>query len=102
MQLTEKGLKLFQDWENVYYDELIRLRDEKNDHDYCEGWSIIDNDDFIRNIDDEIGLLVFGYDDHVIDTLKEWEELDGSKEFVFGYTYQEVIDKIINDGYISE
>ena len=37
-----------------------------------EGWAIIDNDDYIKNITDLCGLLLFGYDTDAIYHAEEW------------------------------
>lgn len=101
MKLTEKGMEIFRKWESVYFAELEKLRKENNDPDFCEGWCIIDDADHIDTIEDEIGLLIFGYDDHVIDHLKEYIEDYGDDEYFCGFTAQEIIDTIIGNGYIA-
>lgn len=63
--MNAKGQELYNKWEATYENELKRLREEMNDPEYEKGWSIIDNSKFVKTIDDEIGLLVFGYDDDI-------------------------------------
>ena len=101
--LTAKGWEVFNKWQDIYYKELERLQKEKNDPMYGEGWCIIDNFDFIKTIDDEIGLLIFGYDDGVIDILNEWKEdgIGGDEEYLFGYTINDIINILISDGYVT-
>lgn len=66
MKLNAKGWKIFDKWDGIYADELERLRKEKNDSDYIEGWCIIDDDDHVKTIDDAIGISIFGDDDYAI------------------------------------
>lgn len=72
-KLNEKGWKKFNEWNAIYEKELERLRVELNDPDYFEGWCIIDNYDFVKTIEDEIGLLIFGYDESIGWYFDEWD-----------------------------
>ena len=69
--LNEAGWELYSEWEMIYHAELNRLRAEQNDPDFHEGWCIIDNEHFVRNIEDEVGLRIFGYDNDAI-----WQVFD--------------------------
>lgn len=66
MKLNAKGMELFDKWEHIYFEELEKQREQRGDEDYFEGWCIIDDFDHIHDINDEIGLLIFGYDDNAI------------------------------------
>lgn len=66
MKLNKSGVEVYNKWSGIYNSELEKLRTENNDPDFCEGWCIIDDDSHIHNIEDEIGLLIFGYDDNAI------------------------------------
>lgn len=95
MKLNKQGQKLYDKWEHIYYDELVKIREQTNDPDFCEGWCIIDDWDHIHNIDDEIGLLIFGYEDdaiyHIIETVNsKWLRPD--EEWMFGKSCREMIE----------
>ena len=66
MKLNVKGMELYDKWERIYVEELTKQREQRCDEDYIEGWCIIDDYDHIHDINDEIGLLIFGYDDMAI------------------------------------
>lgn len=91
MKLNKKGEALFNKWANIYYDELEKERKERNDPEWIEGWCIIDDFDHIHNIEDEIGLLIFGYEDCAMEHLMEWAE-SPDEVYLFGYTYRQIVD----------
>lgn len=72
MKINAKGWELYHKWEDIYYNELKRL--QESDPNFCEGWSIIDNTDFVKTPDDIVGLYLFGYDDNVFNVIREWKE----------------------------
>ena len=74
MKLNKKGWELFDEWESKYWNELERLKKEKNNPNYHEGWCIIENDDFVKTPEDLVGLYLFGYDEHIFDIIDEWKE----------------------------
>lgn len=86
-KLNNAGWKVFNDWDKKYNAELERLRKELNDPEYMEGWFIIDNYDYVKTVGDEIGLLVFGYDDHLMWMFDEWREMGFDKEVFFRDSY---------------
>lgn len=95
MELNKQGQKLYDKWEHIYFDELTKIREQTGDPDFCEGWSIIDDWDHIHDIDDEIGLLIFGYEDdaiyHIIETVNsKWSWPD--EEWMFGKSCREMIE----------
>ena len=66
MKLNAKGEALYDKWERIYWEEITKQREQRGDPDFCEGWCIIDDWDHIHDINDEIGLLIFGYEDNAI------------------------------------
>jgi hypothetical protein len=66
MKLNAKGMELYDKWEHIYVEELTKQREQRGDQEWCDGWCIIDDYDHIHDINDEIGLLIFGYDDYAI------------------------------------
>lgn len=99
-KLNEKGWKKFNEWNAIYEKELERLRIELNDPDYFEGWCIIDDYDHVKTIEDEVGLLVFGYDENIDWYFDEWRDIYKDDEAFFtdingkDYTLKEVEDAI--------
>ena len=100
--LTELGRMVYNQWNDIYWKEIKRLQEEKNNPTYGEGWFILDNANFIRGIDDEIGLLIFGYEDGVLDILREWKEDYGDAEYIFGFTIDDIINDILAEGLVKE
>lgn len=91
MELNAKGKELYDIWEHNYRTENDKLGGNSADGDYVEGWCIIDNDDYVKTLTDECGLLIFGYDHNAIDVVNEWIELYGENDIIFeGYTCAEV------------
>jgi hypothetical protein len=96
MKLNENGQKLWDIWDKKYCNENDRLGGNSKEGNYIEGWSIIDTWDFIHDITDECGLLIYGYDDDAIWTVAEWiddgDTWDGSR---INATYYDVIRELL-------
>ena len=96
MKLNAKGNELYKIWEYNYYKENDNLGGNSAEGDYVEGWCIIDNDDYVKTLTDECGLLIFGYDEYAIDTIDEWIKDWGADDVCFtdvngkSYTFAEV------------
>lgn len=91
MKLNAKGKELYNIWEQNYCKENDKLGGNSANGDYVEGWCIIDNDNYVKTLTDECGLLIFGYDDGAIDTVNEWIEMYGADDVIFnGYTCADV------------
>lgn len=65
-RLNERGEILYWKWESIYSDELEKQRELRNDPEWYEGLSIIDNGDFLKTLEDVIGLLIFAYEGDVM------------------------------------
>lgn len=90
MKLNEKGWELWGIWETNYCNENDKLGGNSAEGDFVEGWCIIDNDEYIKNITDECGILIYGYEDDALEVLDEWIE-DGDDEVgELGFTYADV------------
>lgn len=83
MRLNAKGKELYDIWEQNYLKENDRLGGNSAEGNFVEGWCIIDNDDYVKTLTDVCGLLIFGYDEHVINTVDEWIELYGADDVIF-------------------
>lgn len=97
MKMNAKGEELYDIWEQNYRKENDRLGGNSADGDYVEGWCIIDNDEYIKNITDECGLLIFGYYDDAMFTVAEWIEDWGNERIKIGsnyYTYEDIIKEL--------
>lgn len=86
--------ELYKKWENIYHQELERLRKEKNDPEFHEGWCIIENDNFIKSLDDVVGLLIFGYDDNALYTVGMWIDDDGEEDTYWGYRLKDIYSEL--------
>lgn len=95
MELNEKGKELYDIWEQNYYKENDKLGGNSIERDFVEGWCIIDNDNYIKTLTDECGLLIFGYD-NAIDQVDEWIEMYGADDVIFqNYTCADVRNELL-------
>ena len=90
MKLNKKGMELFDTWRDKYYGELERMRKETGDPDWIEGWCIIDTPEYEHDINDVIGVMIFGDDDDAIYHILE--NFSAKEEYAFGYTAAEVVE----------
>lgn len=96
MKLNARGKELYKIWENNYHTENDKLGGDSANGDFVEGWSIIDNDDYVKTLTDECGLLIFGYDEHAVDVLDEWIKSYGENDVIFDkYTCAEVRNELL-------
>ena len=72
MKLNSKGKELYDLWYQNYCKGNDKLGGNSADGDFVEGWSIIDNTDYIKTLTDVCGLLIFGYDNDAIYTVEDW------------------------------
>lgn len=89
MKLNTKGNEMFNIWEQNYRKENDKLGGNSAEGNYVEGWCIIDNDDYVKTLTDECGLLIFGYDDDAIYQVEEWIEMYGEDDIMFTDYYGE-------------
>lgn len=97
MKLNSKGKELHDIWWKNYCTENDKLGGNSANHEFVEGWCIIDNDDYIKTLTDECGLLIFGYDDYAMFTVAEWIEDYGNEKIKIGsiyYTYEDVMNEL--------
>lgn len=95
MKLNNKGKELYNVWYTNYCKENDNMGGNSAEGDFVEGWSIIDNFDYIKNITDECGLLIFGYEEGAIDTVDEWLKDCGDEEIGnLGFTYADVRNEL--------
>lgn len=90
MKLNAEGKKLYDIWYQNYCKENDNLGGNSAEGDFVEGWSIVDNTDYIKTLTDVCGLLIFGYDEDAIGTVDEWIEIYGSTDKAYGFTYTEI------------
>lgn len=90
MKLNKKGLELYDKWFKNYCLENDKLGGNSAESDFIEGWCIIDNDEYIKTLEDVCGLHIFGYD-NPFDILDEWiEDWGGANDSIYGYTFREI------------
>ena len=85
---------IYNEWETKYHNELKRLQKEKNNPNYFEGWCIIENDGFVKTLDDVIGLIIFGYDDNALGIIDEWIEDYGEDDTYFGFKLIDIMHEL--------
>lgn len=97
MELNKKGKELYKIWEQKFFDENDRLGGNSKDGDYVDGWCIIDNDDHIKTIEDECGLLIFAYEENAVNVIDEWIEWLGHDYKIngLGFTYNDVKKELL-------
>ena len=95
MKLNEKGKELYKVWEQNYHKENDNLGGNSLEGDFIEGWSIVDNFEYIKNITDECGLLIFGYDDNAINMVDEWLKYGDCEIGSLGFTYTDVRNELL-------
>lgn len=72
MKLNEKGKELYDIWYKNYCKENDAMGGNSAEGDFVDGWSIIDNCFYVKNITDECGVLIFGYEERAIEVVDEW------------------------------
>lgn len=95
-KLNSLGWKLYNKWYENYCKENDRLGGNSTEGNFVEGWTIIDNKDYIKTLTDECGLLIFAYQEMIFGILDEWSI--GSKEtdkICGGFTIAEVRQELI-------
>lgn len=88
VKFNSKGWEMYNKWENIYRTELDRLMKEDSN---CEtGWCIIEGDDFVKTLDDVVGLMIFGYDDNALGIIDEWIEEYGKDDSAYGFNLVDI------------
>ena len=96
VKLNDLGKELYEVWWNNYCKENDKLGGNSAEGDFVEGWCIIDNSDYLKTIEDECGLLLFAYEEHVLDTLDEWaEDCNETDKICGGSTIAEVKQELL-------
>ena len=101
MKMNKKGEELYKIWEQNYCKENDKLGGDSANGDFVEGWCIIDNYDYIKDLTDECGLLLFGYDNDAVDHIEECIEMYGADDVIFndingkGYTCAEIKNELL-------
>lgn len=96
MKLNAKGKEMYNIWEKHYCNENDKLGGNSANGDFVEGWCIIDNNDYVKTLTDECGLLIFGYDEYAIDVVNEWIEMYGENALIYeDYTCANVKEELL-------
>ena len=96
MKLNNKGKELWGIWEQNYFKENDSLGGDSEVADFVDGWCIIDNDEYVKDLTDECGLLIYGYDDSAIYVVDEWIEEYGVDSIIFkNYTCEDVKNELL-------
>lgn len=94
IRMKDNAKPIYNEWETKYHNELERLQKEMNNPDYHEGWCIIETGDFVKTLDDVVGLMIFGYDDNALGTIDEWIENDGEDDTYFGFKLKDIMHEL--------
>ena len=90
-----EGKRLDKKFHSYYVSELEKLRKERNDPDYTEGWCIIDTSEYVKTLEDVCGILIYGDDDNAFNHLDEFIETYGEDEiYDLGFTAREVRNEL--------
>lgn len=83
VKMKPEGWEIYKKWDKIYMAELERLQKEDPN---CEtGWCIIEGDDFVKTLDDVVGIMIFGYDENALGTIDEWIEEYGEDDTAYGF-----------------
>lgn len=103
MKLNAKGEKLRNIWQQNYFKENNKLGGDSANSNFVEGWSIIDNKEYVKTLTDFCGLMLYGYDDDdCLWIADEWIEMYGENSVIFtdcngkSYTCIEVKTELLN------
>ena len=94
VDMKDTALPIYNEWEEKYLNELERLKKEYNDPEYHEGWCIIENDCFVKTLEDVVGLLIFGHDCNALGTIDEWIEIYGENDTYFGFKLVDIMHEL--------
>ena len=95
MKLNNEGMTIFNKWEEIYQRELEEERKLRNDPEWCEGWSIIEDERYVYDAETALGILIFGDDDsaiyHIMQCVEENFFNGYDDVWAFGKTCREMI-----------
>ena len=106
LKLTEQGVALNNEWYEKYCSENDKLGGNSAKGDFVEGWCIIDNSDYVKNLTDVCGLFIFGYDSgfgwSAVDTIDEWIEDYGAADNAYGFSLKEIRTELLKYYVVEE
>lgn len=83
MKLNKAGLEIYNFWHEIYCTANDELGGNSVESDFIEGWCIIDNYDWVKTLEDECGLWVYGYGDSAVYYVDEYIEQYGEDDIIF-------------------
>lgn len=93
-ELNGKGYKALDKWDDIYQTEMDRLDRETPGHGRG-GWSILDEEGLLKNINDWVEMLVCFYGNYAIPYTYDVQNHDSDDvEYVFGYSFKQVRDML--------
>lgn len=78
-ELTSKGWEAYNRMRKIHDEEIARQEREYGKQNTEYGWSCIDDDEHIHNLDDEVDLLIYCYEDTVYEEIADWINQLGDK-----------------------
>ena len=95
MKLNAEGKKLYDIWDKNYCKENDKLGGNSAEGNFVEGWSIIDNNDYVKTLTDACGILIFGYGNCAVNMIDEWINSDSITVKAYGFTYGEIKKELL-------
>ena len=96
MKMKDNASPIFAKWEKLYCQENDKLGGNSENRDFVEGWCIIENDTYVKTLDDVVGLLIFGYDDSALSMVNDWIAADGEEDNYLGFKLRDIKNKLKN------
>lgn len=94
VRFKESAKPIYEKWESIYCEENDRLGGNSENGEFVDGWCIIENDDFIKTLDDVVGLYIFGYGEDALGTIDEWIERYGEEDRCFKFKLIDVMHEM--------
>lgn len=94
VRMKEIAKPIYDEWATKYNNELERLQKQYNNPNYHEGWCIIENSNFVKTLDDVVGLMIFGYDDNALGVIDDWIQELGEDDTYFGFKQIDIMHEL--------
>lgn len=85
VKMKDSAKSIYDEWGAKYCAENDRLGGNSAEGDFVESWCIIENEDYVKTLDDVVGLMIFGYDDNALGIIDEWIATDGEDDTYLGF-----------------
>ena len=96
MRMNDLGVKLENKWFDIYCQENDRLGGNSTELDFVEGTCIVDDNRYIKTIEDVCGYLLLCYDNDAIGCLADWFYGCEADYKIYGFTHAEIKAELLN------